>query len=77
MSIWSLSYACCPLSGYSPYWTEKESENIKHILSIAALALFSCAQALVAEPLLKSGTFWDGGAIVYPEGKAEITSIIK
>ena len=32
--------------------------------------------ALSAEPVLKTTTSWDGGAIAYPEGQAEITSII-
>ena len=30
----------------------------------------------VAEPILQTRTSWDGGEIVYPEGQAEITSII-
>ncbi len=30
----------------------------------------------VAEPLLQSTRSWDGGAISYPDGEAEITSVI-
>ncbi|AQA18854.1 hypothetical protein BST95_12020 [Halioglobus japonicus] len=38
--------------------------------------LLLAASASHAEPILKATTSWDDGAIAYPDGQAEITSII-
>jgi quercetin dioxygenase-like cupin family protein len=44
------------------------------LLCLSLLLLLS--PALHAEELLKTQTSWDGGAISYPEGQAEITSFM-
>ncbi|MDZ7784268.1 MAG: cupin domain-containing protein [Halioglobus sp.] len=31
---------------------------------------------MAAQPLLQTRTTWEGGAIVYPEGKAQVTAVI-
>lgn len=46
---------------------------MKHILPFTWLLL---STGLAAEPLLQSTRSWDGGAIAYPDGDAEITSVI-
>jgi quercetin dioxygenase-like cupin family protein len=46
---------------------------MRHILPVACLLL---STSLAADPLLQSSRSWDGGAIAYPDGDAEITSII-
>ncbi|QFU76038.1 cupin domain-containing protein [Halioglobus maricola] len=43
-------------------------------LLLTALCLVS--PLATAEPILKATTSWDEGAIAYPQGQAEITSII-
>ena len=43
---------------------------------IVALAVLLVCPLLGAEPLLQSTRSWDGGAIAYPEGNAQITSVI-
>ncbi len=40
------------------------------------LCFIFASPLLAAEPILKSTTSWDGGAIAYPQGQAEITSVI-
>ncbi len=40
------------------------------------MAALLISPMLQAEPLLQATTSWDGGAIAYPDGQAEITSII-
>ena len=46
---------------------------MQKILLLLSLILASQASA---EPLLKANSSWDGGAIAYPAGQAEVTSII-
>lgn len=46
---------------------------MKHLVLVAALFV---PAGLVAEPLLQSTRSWDGGAIAYPDGNAEITAIL-
>jgi quercetin dioxygenase-like cupin family protein len=46
---------------------------MKHILPLIWLLL---STSLAADPLLRSTGSWDGGSIAYPEGDAEITSVI-
>ena len=41
-----------------------------------AFTLLLATSSLSAEPLLQATQSWDGGDIAYPEGEAEITSVI-
>lgn len=44
---------------------------------LATLALPAALPALAQpEPLLKTTTTWEGGAIAYPDGQAEVTAVI-
>ena len=45
--------------------------NVRHVLLTGLLASHA-----MAEPLLQSGTSWDGGAIAYPDGKPQVTAKI-
>lgn len=45
---------------------------MRRIILLALLA----SPLLHAEPILQATTSWDGGEISYPEGQAEITSVI-
>jgi len=41
-----------------------------------AFAVAAAPVAFAAEPLLQSGQSWDGGAIAYPAGEPQITSVM-
>lgn len=57
--------------------------NIRHrllffcslLVPLTALALDATPSVKVSE-VLKTGTSWDGKAVIYPSGKAEITGLI-
>ncbi|MDO3385470.1 cupin domain-containing protein [Gilvimarinus sp. SDUM040013] len=54
------------------------SRTLKHLYNsvfISVLMVIGSA-TLASEPLLKATTSWDGAAISYPAGAAEITSIL-
>jgi quercetin dioxygenase-like cupin family protein len=49
-----------------------------HFLSLTAVLALAALQSATAagETLLQTGTTWEGGRIIYPEGEAEVTSVI-
>jgi quercetin dioxygenase-like cupin family protein len=59
----------------TPGKQEISSSMIKYV-NVLFLAFIVSAQIVHAEELLKARTSWDGGDIHYPEGEAEITSVI-
>lgn len=49
---------------------------LNYILKISAVLLtLIYVNTIAAEQLLQSSTSWDGGAIFYPKGEAQITSL--
>lgn len=51
------------------------SLTLSLVLSSASALAFDNSQALKVTPLLKTSTSWDGQALKYPEGEAEITGL--
>lgn len=49
---------------------------MKSVLFIGALLLLPVVVSAAPEQILKTTESWDGGKITYPQGQAEITSVI-
>ena len=63
------------MSGCITKTNRPERVDLARCVLLVVLAI-AVSGAMAAEPLLQSRTTWEGGAIVYPDGKAQVTAVM-